>query len=304
MAEYSLIALDETVENVSGQLKVPTASDTAVVPGALRVEGSFGAGAIDDTPIGVGTPDTGAFTDLSVSGSFQFNNPADTFQYILAGSAITADRTMTLPLLTGNDTFVFAAHAQTLTNKTITSPTINTPTISGGSANNMPIGASTANTVRGTTIEGTDTTDATSTTAAAMKTAGGLATVKDAIIGGSLSVLGDTLDLSGGANIIKSVTQNITAGTTQTQGGATAMTSDINWLGTVANTGDSVKMPPSAPGLMVLVANTTSTNSAWVWPNTDDNFLGNALNARDPNALAPGEARLYYALNTTTWMAL
>lgn len=38
-------------------------------------------------------------------------------QYVLAVSELTADRTITLPLLTGTDTFVFQAHIQTLTNK-------------------------------------------------------------------------------------------------------------------------------------------------------------------------------------------
>src|SRR3990167_5924993 len=41
-------------------------------------------------------------------------------QYVLAVSELAADRTVTLPLLTGADTFVFQAHTQTLTNKRIT----------------------------------------------------------------------------------------------------------------------------------------------------------------------------------------
>lgn len=41
-------------------------------------------------------------------------------QYVLAVSELTADRTITLPLLTGADTFVFQDHTQTLTNKRIT----------------------------------------------------------------------------------------------------------------------------------------------------------------------------------------
>lgn len=41
-----------------------------------------------------------------------------------------ASRDVTIPALLANDTFVFAAHTQTLTNKTLTSPTITTPTIS------------------------------------------------------------------------------------------------------------------------------------------------------------------------------
>lgn len=57
-------------------------------------------------------------------------------QYVLAVNELTADRTITLPLLTGNDEFTFNAHTQTLTNKRITprittitshaTPTINT----------------------------------------------------------------------------------------------------------------------------------------------------------------------------------
>jgi hypothetical protein len=45
--------------------------------------------------------------------------------YDLAVSELTADRTVTMPLLTGNDEFTFNAHEQTLTNKTLTSPKLN-----------------------------------------------------------------------------------------------------------------------------------------------------------------------------------
>lgn len=46
-------------------------------------------------------------------------NPADTFGYLFGSSAIAANRTVTLPLLTANDIFVMEAFAQTLTNKTL-----------------------------------------------------------------------------------------------------------------------------------------------------------------------------------------
>lgn len=49
----------------------------------------------------------------------QINDTSSDHQYVFAGSELTADRTVTLPLLTGNDEFVFKDHAQTLTNKTI-----------------------------------------------------------------------------------------------------------------------------------------------------------------------------------------
>ncbi|MCR4307832.1 MAG: hypothetical protein NUV80_04665 [Candidatus Berkelbacteria bacterium] len=47
-------------------------------------------------------------------------------QYVLAVSELAADRTMTLPLLIGTDTFVFQAHIQTLTNKRITQRVVTT----------------------------------------------------------------------------------------------------------------------------------------------------------------------------------
>jgi len=56
----------------------------------------------------------------------QINDTSADHKYITAVSELTADRTVTLPLLTGNDEFVFKDHTQTLTNKTLTSPVINT----------------------------------------------------------------------------------------------------------------------------------------------------------------------------------
>ena len=50
----------------------------------------------------------------------QINDASSDHQYVFAGSELTADRTVTLPLLTGADTFVFADHTQTVTNKRIT----------------------------------------------------------------------------------------------------------------------------------------------------------------------------------------
>lgn len=49
----------------------------------------------------------------------QINDTSADHQYVFAVSELAADRTVTLPLLTGNDTFVFNDFAATLTNKTI-----------------------------------------------------------------------------------------------------------------------------------------------------------------------------------------
>ena len=44
---------------------------------------------------------------------------------MFAVAELTADRTVTLPLLGGNDEFTFNGHTQTLTNKTLTSAVLN-----------------------------------------------------------------------------------------------------------------------------------------------------------------------------------
>lgn len=49
----------------------------------------------------------------------QINDTSGDHQYVVAVSELAADRTVTLPLLTGPDEFVFKDHAATLTNKSI-----------------------------------------------------------------------------------------------------------------------------------------------------------------------------------------
>jgi hypothetical protein len=49
----------------------------------------------------------------------QINDSAADHQYIFASGDLAADRTVTLPVLTDNDTFVFESHTQTLSNKTL-----------------------------------------------------------------------------------------------------------------------------------------------------------------------------------------
>ena len=61
----------------------------------------------------------------------QINDTSADHQYVVAVSELAADRTITLPLLTGDDEVTFNAHTQTLTNKSLTTPTINAPKISG-----------------------------------------------------------------------------------------------------------------------------------------------------------------------------
>lgn len=67
----------------------------------------------------------------------QINDTSSDHQYVFSVCELVADRTVALPLLTGDDEFVFKAHTQTLTNKTLTSPTLTTPVINGAVTGTM-----------------------------------------------------------------------------------------------------------------------------------------------------------------------
>lgn len=71
----------------------------------------------------------------------EINDTSSDHQYIFAVSELAADRTITLPLLTGNDEFVFKDHTQTLTNKTLTTPVI--ASISNSGTITVPSGTDT-----------------------------------------------------------------------------------------------------------------------------------------------------------------
>ena len=62
----------------------------------------------------------GNFLQTFRSQTIRLRNAANTQEYVIDTGAIVAQRIISLPLLTGNDTFVFEAHPATLTNKTIT----------------------------------------------------------------------------------------------------------------------------------------------------------------------------------------
>jgi len=95
------------------------------------------------------------------------------------------------------------------------------------------------------------------------------------------------------------VTTGITAGTTQTQAGATALTTELNVVGTVANTSDAIKLPTAISGIKIKIVN-NGANALAVWPNTSDN-LGAGVDTVDASTLAAGANRTYMAYDSTNW---
>lgn len=82
-----------------------------------------GSAATDAATIGGAETLTNKTLTSPVLTTPQINDTSADHQYIFAVSELIADRTITLPLLTGNDDFVFEDHTQTLTNKTLDNST-------------------------------------------------------------------------------------------------------------------------------------------------------------------------------------
>lgn len=108
---------------VSGTLDIGgvTTQTLDVSAGRLRIEG---VNAVTATSTDTLTNKTLTSPVLTTP---QINDTSADHQYVFAVSELAADRNVTLPLLASDDTFVFAAHTQTLTNKTLTTPTLTTP---------------------------------------------------------------------------------------------------------------------------------------------------------------------------------
>jgi len=119
-------------------------------------------------------------------------------------------------------------------------------------------------------------------------------------------VLGDAA--SDGLTVNATVTQSapvnysnataITAGSTQSQTGATALTEEMNDVTTCATAGDGVKLPTAVAGLHVHVKNSGATALA-IYPNTSDSI--NALAVNLPIRIQPGSSIDFYAKNATVW---
>ena len=98
-----------------------------------------------------------------------------------------------------------------------------------------------------------------------------------------------------------SATDSITSGTTQTQAGATALTSHFNRVETHGNIDDGVKLPTALAGKEVIILNDTATIDLQVWPATGDAIEGAAADAVGVTKIANQESITYQAVDATTW---
>ena len=147
----------------AGSNKVTITDDTGNDEVDIDVtESNITIGNLSGAPTGavVGTTDTQTLTNKTLTSPVlttpQINDTSADHQYILGVSELSADRTVTMPLLTGNDSFVFEAHTQTLTNKTLTSPVIstisNTGTLTLPTATDTLVGRATTDTLTNKTL--------------------------------------------------------------------------------------------------------------------------------------------------------
>ena len=98
-----------------------------------------------------------------------------------------------------------------------------------------------------------------------------------------------------------SATDSITSGTTQTQAGATALTSHFNRVTTNTNADDGVKLPTAVAGKEVIILNDTTPNDLQVWPATGDAIEGASVDAVGVTKVAAGVATTYEAVDALTW---
>ena len=124
-----------------------------------------------------------------------------------------------------------------------------------------------------------------------------------ALSGSTVSIpSGGTLAVASGGNFTNSVVDSITAGTTQTQGGATALTGIINRITASGTNGDVVALPTAVAGLTCVVINGDSAQTIDVFPASGDKIQGGSSNAVDPTSIAAGTIRVYYCIDTAEWL--
>ncbi len=124
-----------------------------------------------------------------------------------------------------------------------------------------------------------------------------------AISSGNISMAG-SLDLQD--NIYLTAADTLTAGSTQTQAGATVMTAQINKFTVSGTDGDGGALPSAVDGLEIIVINADAAQTIQIWPGVgfNDAIDGGSIDAVDANTLAAGESRTYAAVGTADWTTI
>jgi len=169
-------------------------------------------------------------------------------------------------------------------------------TLDSGAAINIEPASGSAILLDGTiSVDAGVVTGATSITSTAF--VGTLSTAAQA----NITSVGTLTGLTISGALIKSVTNSITAGSTQSQAGATALTTDINRVTVSGTDGDGVKLPTAVAGAKVEIINDDAAQTIQIWPATGDAIDGGSANAVDANTLAPGGDRTYFSVDATNW---
>ena len=110
-------------------------------------------------PDTAGSDDTIVYTTLAQTifnktfTSPQINDISSNNQYVFGVNELTANRTVTLPLLIADDTFVFESHIQTLSNKTLDNPSVTGQVLAPNGTSSAPSYSFTTNPDTGLTID-------------------------------------------------------------------------------------------------------------------------------------------------------
>lgn len=116
----------DPTKDITFELNGATTAKTMTIVSSQTADRSLTLPDATDTLVGRATTDVLTNKTLTLP---QINDTTADHQYVFAVNELAADRTVTLPLLTGNDEFVFKDHAVTMTNKTLTAPVMTQPSI-------------------------------------------------------------------------------------------------------------------------------------------------------------------------------
>lgn len=108
--------------------------------------------------------------------------------------------------------------------------------------------------------------------------------------------------LSGSGTLYRDTATDAISAAGTTQGAATALTSGVNNVTTVAAGADGVRLPATAVGAKVVVWNNDAADTLNVYPAS-----GSSINAGAADAavtITAGQARTFYAITATKWLTI